>query len=443
MSFVEQFLPYCNDRYFLTKEGNILCNDQSFIEEEIIDDVKVVKLAWLDGLVYYNLSSIICILKFKIQIPTKLWSQVEAIFEDKDPLNTHVDNVVAYRFKDGPIENIDFPGYFYIPYYTRYAVNYKGNLLSIETGKLNSWLPASGNKAKNITGGYLVGVARRDIGESRHISRHRAIGLTFIRYEKSPWKLVINHKDGIPGNDEWHNLEWITRAQNNQHAYDNNLLPNKTIKVLMKTLVDNKIYKFNSVADCARFIKRSHSFVLVRLRKPEVVYSDGIIIKGDDDTEWPAVPEKLKSISVKRSVVARNVHTGTYHVFSNLDDAGRFCKCTGTTVFNHCATEKIEAIKGYNFRFISKKTSWPNHSPRHLEIYSENPVSSSGVIIYDEEGNVVKFYPSLQKAQVELGITMGTLIYYLKSKCSYNGKIYKRYKLTENLGPAIEQSMDV
>ncbi len=215
----------------------------------------------------------------------------------------------------------------------------------------------------------------------------------------------------------------------------------------MKTLVDDKIYKFNSIADCARFIRRSHSFVLVRLKRPEIVYSDGIVIKGDDNTDWPAVPEKLKSISVKRSVIVRDIFKDEYHVFGSLDAAGKFCGCTGTTVFNHCATEKIEAKNGYNFRFVSETMRWPNHNLRHLEIYSEHLKSNknlySGIVICDENDNELMFYPSLLKASIALGITEGTLSTNATSGYVHNGKICKRYRLTENLGPVIEKSMNV
>jgi predicted XRE-type DNA-binding protein len=41
---------------------------------------------------------------------------------------------------------------------------------------------------------------------------------------KRSMKIQVNHKDGNPLNSNLNNLEYVTQAENTQHAYDNNLI---------------------------------------------------------------------------------------------------------------------------------------------------------------------------------------------------------------------------
>lgn len=59
-----------------------------------------------------------------------------------------------------------------------------------------------------------------------NMSIHRLVALTFIPNTDS--KLQVNHKDGNKLNNRCSNLEWVTPAENVQHAYANGLVSPKS-----------------------------------------------------------------------------------------------------------------------------------------------------------------------------------------------------------------------
>lgn len=106
-------------------------------------------------------------------------------------------------------------------------------------------------------GRYYVSLVSSS-GKVKNLLLHRVVAQTFIPHEDS--ENTVNHKDGNPRNNEIDNLEWITQAQNNKHAY-RCLHRSKVTKrryVFDYILYKNK-YRFKTVASFAKFIGKSET----------------------------------------------------------------------------------------------------------------------------------------------------------------------------------------
>lgn len=76
----------------------------------------------------------------------------------------------------------------------------------------------------SLNKGYVVVNLQRD-GLWKQVSVHRLVALAFVDgwFEGAD----VNHIDGDKTNNDYRNLEWVTRGGNVRHAYDNGLNPGR------------------------------------------------------------------------------------------------------------------------------------------------------------------------------------------------------------------------
>jgi hypothetical protein len=76
------------------------------------------------------------------------------------------------------------------------------------------------------TGYYRVWVTATD-RKRKSFRVCRLVAMAHLEYLKNYNELDVNHKDGDKGNNDCDNLEWVTKSENQIHAYENGLFKTK------------------------------------------------------------------------------------------------------------------------------------------------------------------------------------------------------------------------
>lgn len=101
-------------------------------------------------------------------------------------------------------------------------------------------------------------------GKSKTLLVSRIVATTFIHNPEN--KKFVNHIDGDHRNNHVENLEWSTYTENNNHAFDNDLMATNIKTTLIRT--DNqKEYSFRSMSKASEFIGRNNKYVSSRLKR--------------------------------------------------------------------------------------------------------------------------------------------------------------------------------
>ncbi len=334
---------------------------------------KIVTIDSWDGYRSYRVIDLM-VFQFKnIKIPLKHYKRVSGFVLDGNKDNLHASNI-GYRFLDGPIELDELPGFYYIPGATLYAINKKGILYSIKTKTYKSWYITQPQVKNNIKGGYWVSVVVFDKGSTFNISRHRSLCLVFKPYPDNVENLVVNHIDGVPGNDDLDNLEWITRSENNIHAYQNNL-KGQQMPVLTRHVITGEITEYYSISEAARQMGyATDETIRQRIVSSEFgkVFSDGTQIKLKNDKRDWLIPDDPEAALAKASdfigtkITSRNCLTLEVREHDNILEASRFTDVNTATIRFRIGKNDKSPLFGYQFKRTDDKEPFPSFTSEDL-----------------------------------------------------------------------------
>ncbi len=364
----------------LYSDNKYLINILGKIKNKLGDDVptsidkdghKVVHVQSWDGEREYRVIDLVALQFKSLQIPLKHYDKIIAFVIDGNKDNTHAENI-GYRFLDNKLEFEECPGFYYVPGYPYIAININGDIIDVETkDKKTYWISNSG--PRNIKGGYYNAATKIGINNKITVSRHRALGLVFLPFPDNVDKLTINHKDGIPGHDILDNLEWMTRSQNNIHAYVNDL-KSQHMRTLARNVFTGEVKEYYSVSECSRAFGYSLDSIRFRLAECEYcrVFGDGYQFKyKDDPRDWviPADPDQaVKDGQYRRSIKARNCTTLEEKIFDTVISASSELKINDGALSWRINNDNRKPLMGYQFTDLIDTRPWPVFTKEELQL---------------------------------------------------------------------------
>ena len=187
--------------------------------------------------------------------------------------------------------------------YSNYVVYENGLVFSFLT---NEFLEGSRNPA-----GYVNFRLTDDNGVCKTWGRHRLLGWCFLRDENWTPDLVVNHGNGIKGDDRLNNLEWVTNLENIHHAGEAGLSP-KCLPVQLRNIDTKEVLDFPSIIDCARHLGLHKDVVSDRVSKgPAFLYPGRLQFRYKSTDEWETPTESA-------GIFVRNVLSGEVKLFPFL-----------------------------------------------------------------------------------------------------------------------------
>ena len=190
---------------------------------------------------------------------------------------------------------------------------------------------------------------------------HKLVCLAFNGPTPTNDKYDTNHINGIKNDNRAENLEWVTRSQNVQHAFDLGICA-IGLRIEARNIYTKEVKNYNSISKMAREwgIKRNRlRNIVARYRKKPT--DDGWIFTVDDSSD-----KKLNRYQ-QLSVVFKDYLSGDITIAESVDKATELTGILTTTIRNRLNSKAISSFSNeLCSKYVFKKTDsiyvWPVYS---------------------------------------------------------------------------------
>lgn len=307
-----------------------------------------------------------------------------------------------------------------IPGYPTYQINELGDVRRVVGDNVKAISPFK-NKSN------YVSVNLRD-GDNKPFKRlvHRMVALAFIGEPPDEDRIYINHKDGIPWNNHYSNLEWVTSQENSIHALENKLTE-YTLRVRVYNVETGEVILYTSMAAAAT----NHNITIGRVKRllaryPEEKLGGVYTFEPLIDEHDPADFEHCQVIVAYDYVSRKNLVADTLGVMSILTGV-----LPGTIRLN-VLDKRYRLIGGFVFKYLSDETPFPEYSKKEAKTsrdkYLLRKSPGGEIVVMDYSTGQMQNYPTVVSAAVATGLKTSHVMSKLNNKILLpcNGFSFKR-----------------
>lgn len=292
----------------------------------------------------------------------------------------------------------------------KYMISPKGDLYDKEFKSVVGW-------AINPKG-YAFLLLNDNDGKSRMVSRHRLLCHVFKPVPNSE-NLLVDHVNGIKGDDRLDNLEWVTPRENIIRAGKMNLTT-KCLPIETMHIDTGEVIKYDSIVACANANNVSKDFVNYRVSQGEHrVFPERLRYRyGHSDSQWSAcdIYTELLKYGTHNGIIAKNIITNEQKEFSSQRELSKFINLAESTI---CVIlKKYEfhpVLPGYwQIKFAWDNREWTTVDDPHTSIIGNG--CSKPVQVVDTITGQTHIYASAMVACKQHHIKPTAMNYRLKSR---------------------------
>lgn len=311
-----------------------------------------------------------------------------------------------------PIETKEYPGFYEIPGFSRYGISREGKIVNKRTGNI-----INGSTAEHGYWSFTL-ISDQNFVLIRK-GRHRLLGTVFLHPGCAIEDLVVNHLNGIPGDDRLENLEWTTDLGNIEHAGRMGLSP-KCIPISVRDVRTGEVKDYPSIVEYAREVGWSKDKVNWRVKVGEGrIFPEGKQYRpASVTTPWYIHEDIDRAIlrnGCRNVTLIKDVLNGEVTEFPSLTEAARKLRISNAALSIWIAQRDFPVLPGFiQAKFAHDPRPWRPVSDPYLEI--EMSMASRVVKVIEDKTGEELIFLSLVECANAMGLKPTALSYRLKSK---------------------------
>lgn len=330
-------LPLTGDSFYINEEGTVKDSFGNIVDSCFnVEGKKVVSLYWYKGYQSYEVAFLLLTVFKPFTVPYFSWDKMRVEYRNNDVNDLRLENI-GWKYPEKGLESHRFPGFFYIPGFSRYLINKEACVIRTFDGRA-----LQGSKTKN---GYISITLRPDVVKGRWptLGRHRLLALTFIDNGFCIEDLEVNHINGIPGSDTIENLEWCSRSKNLLHAFSiGKRLDNK--KVVTTNICTGERVEYFSAYECERQLGLKRGVVYYRIKFGKDKSFSGLKFEYLDKSKTV----KKDPISLKLTDLKTNKTT----IFSSMKKCSDAINVSKKVIQKRIKKDNVAFFRHYRFEKI-------------------------------------------------------------------------------------------